>query len=567
MRPNRSIIAVAIFGLALTPGPAAPDSQPLEPAERIDRLMAPWADADSPGAAIAVVRDGAVVFKRGYGSAQLEYGIPITPATVFHVASVSKQFTAFAVVLLARQGKLSLDDDIRKYVPEVPDLGKKITLRHLIHHTGGLREAGRLLSLAGWRLDDAATLEDVLSVLARQRELNFDPGEEFRYSNTGYVLLAETVARVSGKSFSEWSAEHIFEPLEMTRSAFHDDYSGLIPQRAYSYDPDGTGSFGRVIPSKAPVGAIGLFTTAEDLVRWLGNFESAKLGGKAATEQMFERGVLNAGTETSYGFGLGHSEHLGLSIVGHDGDTQGFRSIVLSYPSRRFSVVVLSNVRNFDPQGIALQIAGFYLGDETARAPEPVPANHAEAGPEGPGAPLDDYLGEYLLDGLPVTILRDGDRLMGQVPGQDPVELTPDGKDAFLLAENKGRTVFHRDEGGTVVGQTYTTPDLVELSGKRLKLAVLTTADLAQYAGRYYSSELDTTYALVVKDDRLVATHLRHGEITLTPARTDEFSGDRRFFSSVAFERDAEGLPKSMLVSTGRMRPLRFARQPDSAIE
>jgi CubicO group peptidase (beta-lactamase class C family) len=527
--------------------------------------MALWDQADSPGAAIAVVRDGEVVFKRGYGSAQLEYGVPITPETVFHVASVSKQFTAFAVVLLARQGKLSLDDDIRTYIPEVPDLGKKITLRHLIHHTSGLREAGSLLALAGWRFEDAVTLEDVLSVVTRQSELNFDPGAEFRYSNTGYVLLAETVARVSGKSFSEWTAEHIFEPLEMTRSAFHDDYSRLIPQRAYSYDPDGTGSFRRVIPSKAPVGAIGLFTTAEDLVRWLGNFESAKLGGKAATEQMFERGVLNAGTETSYGFGLGHSEHLGLPIVGHDGDTQGFRAIALSYPSRHLSVVVLSNLRSFDPQGTALQIAGFYLGDETVDAVEAAPADQAEAGPKGPVAPLDDYLGEYLLDGLPVTILRDGDRLMGQVPGQDPVELTPDGTDAFLLAENKGRVVFHRDEGGAVVGQTYTTHDMVELSGKRLRLAAPSTADLAQYAGRYFSSELDTAYTLVVKDDRLVATHLRHGEIALTPATTDEFSGDRRFFSGVAFERDAEGLPMSMLVSTGRMRPLRFARQPDSA--
>lgn len=231
--------------------------------KKVDQLFATWDKPESPGAAIAVIKDGVVVYKRGYGSANLEYNVPITPQTVFHVASVSKQFTAFAIALLAHQGKLSLDDDIRKHLPEVPDFGKKITIRHLIHHTSGLRDQWTLLGMAGWRLDDVITKEHILKMVRHQKELNFDPGAENLYSNTGYTLLAVIVERVSGQSFRDYTDANIFKPLGMTNTHFHDDHERIVKNRAYSYSPAGPGGGFKAAPlNYANVGATSLFTTA-----------------------------------------------------------------------------------------------------------------------------------------------------------------------------------------------------------------------------------------------------------------------------------------------------------------
>ncbi len=232
---------------------------------KIDALFTEHDAWDRPGLAISVVRDGDLQYARGYGCANLEYDIPITPATVFHVASVSKQFTSFSIVLLAEEGKLALDDDVHKYLPDdVPDFGPTITLRHLMSHTSGIRDQWALLAMAGWRLDDVITREHILKLMRRQQDLNFEPGAEYLYSNMGYTLLAEVVAKVSGQSFREFTAERIFKPLGMTHTHFHDDHEEIVPNRAYSYAPDGDG-FHKSVLSYANVGATSLFTTAEDL--------------------------------------------------------------------------------------------------------------------------------------------------------------------------------------------------------------------------------------------------------------------------------------------------------------
>jgi len=202
---------------------------------RVDQLFSSLNLQGSPGVAVGVVKNGELILKKGYGSANLEYDIPNTPSTVFHMASVSKQFTAFSIALLDEQGKLSVSDDVRKYIPEIPDFGRTITLEHLIHHTSGLRDQWNLLAMAGWRLDDVITREQILKLVARQKELNFDPGDEFLYCNTGYTLLAEIVARVSEMSFAEWTAKHIFEPLGMVQTLFYDDHEKIVINRAYSY--------------------------------------------------------------------------------------------------------------------------------------------------------------------------------------------------------------------------------------------------------------------------------------------------------------------------------------------
>ena len=254
---------------------------------RADKIFEKWDKPDSPGCAIAVIKDGRIVYKRGYGMANLDHDVPITPSTVFNIASVSKQFTAAAIALLAQQGKLLLDDEARKYIPELPDFGTPITIRHLIHHTSGLRSQTALLDLAGWRIGlDHVTEEDVLGLLFRQRELNFRPGEKYEYSNTNYILLAQIVTRVSGQTFREFTRAHIFEPLGMKNSFFRDDHDEIVKNQAYGYVPTEDDTFQLSMPTSYTVGSTGLLTTVEDLARWDRNFYDGRVGGSVFIEQL-----------------------------------------------------------------------------------------------------------------------------------------------------------------------------------------------------------------------------------------------------------------------------------------
>ena len=272
--------------------------QPEESA-RVDRLFAEWDKPGSPGCALAVMRDGHIVHERGYGMADLDHNVKITPTTVFHVASMSKQFTAASVLMLAQQGKLSLDDEAKKYVPELPDFGVPITLRQLLHHTSGLRDQWELLGLAGWRYSlDLITDADVLAVLSRQNALNFTPGSKYLYSNTGYTLLAQVVKHLSGQSFRSFTENRIFAPLAMSHSHFRDDHAEIVKGIAYGYAPH-EGGFGLSVTNFDTVGATSLLTTVEDLALWDQNFYSARVGGEALVKQLQERGSLNDGTQIS----------------------------------------------------------------------------------------------------------------------------------------------------------------------------------------------------------------------------------------------------------------------------
>jgi CubicO group peptidase (beta-lactamase class C family) len=280
---------------------------------QVDALFAEWDRPDAPGAAVAVIRDGKTVYKRGYGMANLEYAIPITPSTIFHVASLSKQFTSFAINLLALEGRLSLDEVLHNHFPEFGDFGTRVTLRHLRHHTSGLRDQWDLLQLAGWRMEDVITEQDILDIAWKQRDLNFDPGAEYLYCNTGYTLLAVIVKRVSGMPLREFTQERIFTPLGMTNTHFHDDHRMIVPKRAYSYAPRESGEgFEHRVLSFANVGTTSLFTTVEDLARWDRNFYEPGAGDADAMALLQLRCVLNDGTTTGYAAGLMIGEYRGL---------------------------------------------------------------------------------------------------------------------------------------------------------------------------------------------------------------------------------------------------------------
>jgi CubicO group peptidase (beta-lactamase class C family) len=529
--------------------------------KKVDQLFAAWDKPESPGAAIAIIKDGAIVYKRGYGSANLEYNVPITPQTVFHVASVSKQFTAFAIVLLANQGKLSLDDDIRKHLPEVPDFGKKITIRHLIHHTSGLRDQWTLLGMAGWRLDDVITKEHIMKMVRHQKELNFDPGAENLYSNTGYTLLAVIVERVSGQPFRDYTEANIFKPLGMTNTHFHDDHEQIVKNRAYSYTSAGAaGGFKAAPLNYANVGATSLFTTAEDLARWVINFEDKKVGGADVIKQMQQIGTLNSGKQLGYAFGLSIGPYRGLNTVGHAGGDAAYRSFVFWFPDQRFGVVALSNFGSLNPQQMAMKIADLYLADKLAPEP-PNPAAAERTAVKVDPAIFDAYAGRYLLDGRTlVTITKEDNKLMGQAAGQSKSELSPQSDTTFFVKTTNSEVTFERDEKGNVVRFAMKN-GTQSVSAKRLNAAPAAAAQLTEFAGDYYSPELGTTYTMVVKDGKVVAEHRRHDDIPLTELDGDLFSSNRWFFQMVQFTRDNEKRITGFRLSSGRARNVRFDRQ------
>jgi len=524
--------------------------------DRVDQLFARWDRPDSPGAALAVLENGSVVYRRGYGCANLEYGISITPSTVFHAASVSKQFTAWAIAVLGGEGKLSLDDDIRRYLPEVPELGNIITIRHLVHHTSGLRDQWDLLVLAGWRMDDVITREHILKMVGHQQELNFEPGAQHLYCNTGYTLMAEIVARVSGQSFREYTNEHIFGPLDMTDSFFFDDHEEIVRNRAYSYSPgDEEGSFKKSVLSYANVGATSLFTTVDDLIKWAQNFEDGRVGGAEVLEQVHQRGVLNDGRELEYAFGQGIGEHRGFAAVSHSGGDAAYRSHLVRFPERRLAIAILSNLGTLNPSRLALKVADVYLAPELTAEAEREPAVSVDP------ALYDAIEGNYSFDMGILRVSKQDDGLVAEVEGLPiaRMQVKPLSEDRFYIPEVDVEVSVHRSEAGEVnrLGIHVTSQ---EMSAIRIEPLSLTPEELAELAGSYYSRELGTTYSLAVEDDRLVLKHRRREDVPLCPTLPDRFAGEKSGLGELRFIREESGKVTGFRLSTGRVKNLRFRR-------
>lgn len=316
-------------------------------ATRVDSLFAQWDRSSSPGCSVAISRNGTLTYERGYGMSNLEDGIAITPATVLEVGSMSKQFTAASILLLQQRRQLSLDDDVRKYIPELPDYGTRITLRHLITHTSGLRDVWDLLSMAGWRDFDLVTQDDALGLVIRQKALEFTPGERYGYSNTGFILLAIVVNRVSGQSFRAFTDSAIFGPLGMTHTHFRENHTGLVPNRALAY-VGGKESWQTFMTTYDAYGADGLFTTAEDMLRWEQNFVDGRVGGPELARAMQTPNVVSNGDTTSYGVGLFIRHYRGVPVFSHDGASYGYVANAMRFPDQGVAVAVLCNARNID---------------------------------------------------------------------------------------------------------------------------------------------------------------------------------------------------------------------------
>jgi CubicO group peptidase (beta-lactamase class C family) len=384
-----------------------------------------------------VSRAGDLVFSGAWGSANLESGEPLTPARVFYLASVSKQFTATAVALLALDGALSLDGDVRTWIPELPDYGAPITLRHLLTHTSGLRDYLTLMSLAGLSLAEAHTPDEILALIARQRALNFPPGARYLYSNTGYFLIPVVVERVTGRTIREFMEDRVFGPLGMAHTLFFDDHREAIPNRALSYDMGENGAFERTFLDRFDqVGSGGVLSTVEDLARWDANLYTGAIGGQPLLDLLHTRGVLASGDTIDYALGLTLGAHLGERTVEHGGSMMGFRTNLLRFPDRQLAVITLCNLGGIDPALLSRQVADLYLAREFR-------------------AYRHQFTGRYASDELPqiADVILDG-RTLRVVPHDAPEEaldLRYAGPDRFET--RGGATVsFARDTDGHVTG-------------------------------------------------------------------------------------------------------------------
>lgn len=521
---------------------------------RVDEIFAAVDSPGSPGCALSVMRRGAIVYRRGYGMANLEYDISITPSSIFHVASVSKQFTAMAVALLAAEGAVAWDDDIRKYVPEVPDHGVKITLRDLAHHVSGIRDQWELLILAGWRWEaDVVREEDVLDVVSRQRALNFQPGEEWLYSNTGYTLLAVVVERVSGMSLREFAEQRIFQPLGMNDTHFHDDHQHIVENRAYAYAPDSLHGWRISIPDFAIVGASSLFTTVEDLARWDRNFYTGQVGGDEVLALLQERAVLADGDTVSYAYGLGVDTYRGVQVVGHSGADAGYRARFVRFPERELAIAVLCNYPSSSPWDKAWQVADVYLEDALADA-EPE-EDDRPAGVEVPEGRLPALEGHYISphSDFPLHIrMRDGELVWGRFGPEPLVALAVDsfqaGASVLRFEDFNGRVPHKMRVIGSTLERTYMRAAAPDTSNTALQ----------ELTGTYYSDELDVTYLVKVVDGKLVLWNRKHGDVPVEATHELGFSSE---FWSITFTRDPGGSIGGFTISTPRVRKVVFRKR------
>lgn len=357
MRPT--LLTLAMLA-ATTASAQLPDAT----TKQIDAVFSRFDRPDSPGCVVGVYQNGAVAYTKGYGIANLEYAVPITPKTPFISGSVAKQFTAAAIALLVEQGRISLDDDVRKYIPELPNYGTTITVDQLVHHTSGLRDFWALVQVAGMRYDDGYNAGDVIRLAARQKALNFTPGSEYDYSNTGYVSLGVIVQRVTGKSLREFAAEQIFGPLGMTNTHYHDDHTMMVPGRASAYTPLPEGGYRINVWNNDIVGQGGIMTTIEDLQKWDENFYTGKVGGPGFLKRQLQQGRLTGGRTLTYAFGLTVDQYRGLPLVEHSGSSGGYRTIISRFPGAHTSVAALCNSSDANPTALSHQVADIVLGSK-----------------------------------------------------------------------------------------------------------------------------------------------------------------------------------------------------------
>lgn len=531
-----------------------------EKTREVDKLFAPWDKTTSPGAALAIIKDGEIIYKRGYGMAKLEDDLVMTPSKIFDIGSVSKQFTAACVALLALEGKLSLEDDVRQYIPELPVYGRPITLRHLLHHTSGLRDYNTLLSLAGFRPDsDCPTVEEALEIICRQKGLNHPPGEEYSYTNTGYFLLGQIVERVSGKSLNQFAQERIFQSLGMKNTFFQDNHHQIIKNRASGYAPEGE-NFRLEMSNWDEVGDGNVYTTVEDLYLWDQAFYNYKLG-RELMDMLHTQGKLNNGQTIDYAFGLVIGSYRGLRTVSHSGSWAGFRASLIRFPEEKFSIICLSNLSTFNPAAISYKIADIYLADKFKEEIKKEKPQEIRAFPLSERE-LREKCGNYkeIKFGLWLILSLEKEKLKAQI-GRQELLLTPVSQNTFQawLGDSPITLEFSRDEKGQIKAQLTGLGREKYVFLKAAPLPSLTPQALKEYEGFYQSDELlGAVYEIRLDKENKLRIKFRNApREALKPMAPDEFAVEGMNFS---FLRAKNKKITGLALSAGRAANIMFRK-------
>jgi len=499
--------------------------------QAIDSLFKKWDKPNVPGAALGVIKDGKLIYSNGYGIGDLEHDIDLTPSSVFYIGSVSKQFVTFSILLLEEQGKINLDDNIQKYLPDFPDYGKPLTIRHFIHHTSGVRDYLTLMYLKGRNYLDNADVDEVYDLIKRQKELNFTPGEKYLYSNSCYFMLAMIIEKTAGESLKEFADKNIFKPLGMKSSLFYDDNTDLIKNRVFSYNKkQGEKGFDNLISRFDLVGSGGVYTNIEDLFLWDQNFYNNKLGkgGQGIIEKMHQEGLLNNGESSGYAFALNNGTYKGLKTVSHGGSLAGFRSQLMRFPEENFSVIVLANRGDANPTGKAFQIADILLKDKLKDEKNQQVATTDKSTTTEP-------LEEFSLDQLTGTYEIQPGVVLDVTLKNDTLNVTQSWNKSEYLIENIKDNTYQIPEDTSIQFTFSSLQDDVthvltvfrngqERVWKRKESIDTSNLNLEEYTGNFFSEELDTTYSLYLEDEKLKVKRANFNTHELTLYGVDSFT-------------------------------------------
>ena len=553
----KTLFATIVLLLSLSPLVCGQESQPDQQlTKRIDAIFSKYARTDAPGCAVAVMKEGKILYANGYGMADVVHGIPLKSTTPSNVASTSKQFTALAVLLLEREGKLRLDDDVRKYVPEVPDFGHRITLRMLLNHTSGLRELHNLFYLAGWRNSDVQSKDDVLAMIKRQRGLNHLPGAEFAYNSSGYILLAIVVERVSGVSFRRFIIDRMFTPLGMTHSEVQDDVSQIIAHRATGYWGHDPASLRTARPPFSFAGPNGVVTSVEDLARWDENFYSRRVGTEAMFDQMSTRGRLADNSEFGYGLGFFIGTHRGIPMVSHAGSDYGYKADFIRFPSEKLTVTVLCNAFDIAPTPLALQVADLLLPRTETAVPSTTPPVAGNNATESSAAFAGLYWNDARGEGKRIVYQKGQLQLDGG--GEGMFVLRPLGNNSFRLIEAPRRYVltFIPRAGSVVANLDHEGSPVREY--RRVVEKKPSVSTLRLLAGKYYSNEVDATWTFVARGDSLMLERQWTEPTELSAVFGKVFQSYQGF--TLEFRRASPSGEWLVEVSTERAKRVKFVR-------
>lgn len=510
----------------------------------IEKLFSRYKPAN-PGSQMAISRNGKIIFSKAWGMADLEHNVSLTTESISEAGSVSKQFTAAAILLLEQQGRLSLEDDVKKYVPELPDYGHKITIRQLIQHKSGLKDWGTIASLAGWpRTTKTYNNDDALYIISNQKTLNYKPGEEYIYSNSNYTLLTIIVQRASGISLAEYTRKYIFEPAGMKHTQWRDNYKTIVPNRAMAYSKSGT-NYQTYMPNEYVHGHAGLLTTAEDLVSWCDYFLSGKFGSPSLLNKQLSTSAFNNGVMHRYAAGLHVGKTYGWKYVAHDGMTAGYRAYIEAYPELGLSFAWLSNTSEFESDT-------FHIGE--AVSDMFIPVKEREAKPEAlqPYAvtkeKLNSYVGWYrnTRTGGGVKLYMRDEKLHGTEGDQ----LKPIAENVFLSTDGNNR-VEVSPTGFLLIS---TMKDSVYFS--KIDSAKLDEKTMQEYVGEYYSEEVEATFHVLMKNGKLVLHQKPKSELPLMPTYKDGFESRA---GTVYFERKKNKII-NFKISVERARNVEFRK-------